>query len=109
MSENIKDFLALNRFIFIVCYLVCAIINTAEWEFNLLISGIIKLSVDLCLLIESIGVLKSFLNILKRICYKIAFLVFITFMFTPIEIPDYFGIPIVLSIFFYIYDAIFNR
>ena len=108
MNSNIKDFLVLNWFIFIVCYLVCAIINTAEWEFNLLISGIITLSVDLCLLIESIEVLKSFLNILKHICYTIASLVFITFMFTPIEIPDYFGISIVLSIFFCIYDAIFN-
>ena len=108
MNNNMKDFLLLNWFIFLVCYLVCAIINTAEWEFNLLISGIIALSVDLCLLIESIGVLKFFLNILKRICYMIAFLVFITFMFTPIEIPDYFGISIGLSIFFYIYDAIFN-
>lgn len=35
-------------------------------------------------------------------------LVFITAIFTPIEIPDYFMVSIVLSIFFCIYDAIFN-
>ena len=108
MSENIKTFLVLNWFIFIVCYLVCAIIDKTEWEFNLFTSGIITLSVDLCLLIESIEILKSFINILKRICYTIASLVFITFMFTPIEIPEYFCISIGLSIFFYIYDVIFN-
>lgn len=108
MKDNIKVFLVLNLVIFIVCYLVGAIINKAEWEFNLLISGIILLSVDLCLLIESIRVLKSFLNILKCICYIITSLVFITFMFIPIEIHDCFMISIVLSIFFCMYDAIFN-
>ena len=108
MNDNIKAFLVLNLVIFIVCYLVGAIINKEEWEFNLLISGIISLSVDLCLLIESIGVLKFLLDIIKGICYMIAFLDIIIFMFIPIEIPDCFTISIVLSIFFCIYDAIFN-
>lgn len=108
MNDNIKAFLVLNLVILIVCYLVGAIINKEEWEFNLLISGIISLSVDLCLLIESIGVLKSLLDIIKGICYMIAFLDIIIFMFIPIEIPDCFTISIVLSIFFCIYDAIFN-
>lgn len=108
MKDNIKAFIVFNLVIFIICYLIGTVINTAEWEFNLLISGIISLSVDLCLLIESIRVLKSFLNILKCICYMIASLVFITIMFIPIEIPDCFMISIVLSIFFCIYDAIFN-
>ena len=108
MKDNIKAFLVFNLVIFIICYLVSVIINEAEWGFNLLISGIISLSVDLCLLIESIRVLKSFLNILKRICYMITSLVFITAIFTPIEIPDCFIVSIVLSIFFCIYDTIFN-
>ena len=38
----------------------------------------------------------------------IASLVFITIMFIPIEIPNCFMISIVLSIFFCIYNAIFN-
>lgn len=109
MKDNIKAFLVLNLVIFIVCYLVGAIINKEEWEFNILISGIISLSIDLCLLIESIKVLKYLLNILKGICYVVALLVITTLMFIPTEIPDYLMISVVLSVFFSVYDAIFNN
>lgn len=115
MKEDIKAILLLDWIIIIVCYIIAIIINNNEYGFNFIASIFIAIVVDLCLLLESIKFLRKIFYYFKLLCYKITIILILFTTLTPADLNDLpnivqviFTVSGVASIFFFVYDLIFN-